>query len=74
MKKLQKAIKSLGMKPSKVNQSKSKIALKNYGAVKLELKKSPSNFKDICSDLAENLVTTLPVTLNKFNSNSTKQY
>ena len=74
MKKLRKAIKSLGMKPRKVNKSKSKIALKNYGAVELELTKSPSNFKDICSDLAENLVTTLPVTLNKFNSNSTKQY
>ena len=62
------------MKPSKVNKSKSKIALKNDGAIQLELTKSASIFKDICSDLAENLVTTLPVALNKFNSDSTKQY
>ena len=62
------------MKPSKVNKSKSKIALKNDGVIQLELTKSASIFKDTCSDLAENLVTTLPVALNKFNSDSTKQY
>ena len=31
-------------------------------------------FKDFCSDLAGNLVGKLPVTLNKFNNNLTKQY
>ena len=40
----------------------------------LNLQKMQIFFKDCYSDLAENLVRKLPVTLSKFNNNSTKQY
>ena len=69
-KELWKALKSLGMKSGKVNQPK--IALKNNGAIQLEPTKNTNIFKDFYSDLAGNLVRKLPVTLNKFNNNSTK--
>ena len=71
-KELWKALKSLGMKSGKVNQSK--IALKNDGAIQLELMKNANIFKDFYSDLVGKLVRKLPVALNKFNNNSTKQY
>ena len=71
-KELWKALKSLGMKLGKVNQSK--IALKNDGAIQLELMKNANIFKDFYSDLVGKLVRKLPVALNKFNNNSTKQY
>ena len=60
------------MKSGKVNQSK--IALKNDGAVQFEPMKNANIFKDFYSDLAGILVRKLPVLLNKFNNNSTKQY
>ena len=69
-------VKSIRMKPGKVNQSK--IALEINGDVQFEPKtwksENAKNFKDLYSDLAGNLVRTLPVALNKFNNNSTKQY
>ena len=69
---LQKALKSLGMKSNKVNQSK--IALENDGAIQFEPTKNANIFKDFYSDLAGTLMRKLPVALNKFNNNSTKQY
>ena len=60
------------MKPGNINQSK--IALKNDGAIQFKLTKNANIFKDFYSDLAGKLVRKLPVTLNKFNDNSTKQY
>ena len=57
---------------SKVNQSK--IVLKKDGAFEFEPTKNKNTFKDLYSDLAGNLVKKLPVTLNKFDNNSTKQY
>ena len=51
---LWKALKFLGMKWGKVNQSK--IAWKNDGAIQFESKKSVDIFKDFYSDLPENLV------------------
>ena len=60
------------MKSGKVNQSN--VDLKNDGAIQFELTKNENIFKDFYSDLAETLVRKLPVTLNKFNNNSTKQY
>ena len=60
------------MKSGKVNQSK--VDLKNDGAIQFELTKNENIFKDFYSDLAGTLVRKLPVTLNKFNNNSTKQY
>ena len=71
-KELWKAFKSLGIKSGKVNQSK--IALKNDGAIQFEPTKNANIFKDFYSDLAGTLVRKLPVALNKFNNNSTKQY
>ena len=71
-KKLWKAFKSLGIKSGKVNQSK--IALKNDGAIQIEPTKNANIFKDLYPDLAGTLVKKLPVALNKFNNNSTKQY
>ena len=71
-KELWKAFKSLGIKSGKVNQSK--IALKNDGAIQFEPMKNANIFKDFYSDLAGTLVRKLPVALNKFNNNSTKQY
>ena len=68
-KELWKALKSLGMKSGKVNQSK--IALKNDGAIQFEPTKNANIFKDFYSDLAGTLVRKLPVALNKFNNNST---
>ena len=60
------------MKSDKVNQSKK--ALKKDGATQFEPKKNANTFKDFYCDLAGNLVRKLPVVLNKFNDNSTKQY
>ena len=60
------------MKSGKVNQSK--INLKNDGAIQFEPTKNVNIFKDFYSDLAGNLVRKLPVALNKFNNNLTKQY
>ena len=71
-KELWKALKSLGTKSDKVNQSK--IALKNDGAIQFEPTKNANIFKDFYSDLAGKLVRKLSVALNKFNINSTKQY
>ena len=71
-KKLWKALKSLGMKSGKVNQSK--IALKSDGAIQFEPMKNANKFKDFYSHLAGNLVRKLPVALNKFNNNLAKQY
>ena len=69
---LWKALKSLGMKSGKVNQSK--IGLKNDGAIQYEPTKNTNVFNDFYYDLVGKLVRKLPVALNKFNSNSTKQY
>ena len=69
-KELWKALKSLGMKSGKVNQSE--FALKNDGAIQFEPTKNANIFKDFYSDLAGNLVRKLPVALNKCNNNSTK--
>ena len=71
-KELWKALKSLEMKLGKVNESK--IALKNYGAIQFEPPKNANIFKNFCSYLAGKLVRKLPVALNKFKNNSTKQY
>ena len=60
------------MKSGKVNQLK--IALKNDGAIQFEPTKNANIFKDFYSDLAGTLVRKLPVALNKFNNNLTKQY
>ena len=67
-----KALKSLGMKSGKVNQSKT--AFKTDGAIQIEPTKKTNIFKDFYSDIAGNLVIKFPVALNKFNNNSTKQY
>ena len=66
-KELWKALKSLGMKSDKENQSE--IALKNGGAIQFEPTKNANTFKDFYSDLAGTLVRKLPVALNKFNNN-----
>ena len=71
-KELWKALKSLGMKSGKVN--KSKIDLKNDGAIKFEPTKNANIFKEFYSDLAGTLVRKLSVPINKFNNNSMKQY
>ena len=71
-KELWKALKSLEMKSGKINQSK--IVLKNDGAIQLEPTKNTNIFKNFYFDLAGRLVRKLPVALNKFNNNSTKQY
>ena len=71
-KELQTALKSLGMKSDKVNQSK--IVFKKDGAIQLEPTKNANTFKDFFFNLAGNLVRKLPVALNKFNNNMTKQY
>ena len=60
------------MKSRKANQSK--IASKNDCAIQYEPKKNANTFKDFYSDLPENLVRKFPVSLNKFNINSIKQY
>ena len=60
------------MKSGKVNQSK--IGLKNNSAIQFEPMKNANIFKNFYSDLAGNFVRKLPVALNKFNNNSTKQY
>ena len=60
------------MKSGKINQSK--IVLKNDGAIQLEPTKNTNIFKNFYFDLAGRLVRKLPVALNKFNNNSTKQY
>ena len=57
---------------SKVNQLK--IALKNDAAIQFKPTKNANILKDFYSDLAGTLVRILPVALNKFNNNSTKQY
>ena len=56
------------MKSGKVN--KSKIALKNDGAIQFEPMKIIT--KNFYSDSAGKLVRKLPVALNIFNNNSTK--
>ena len=60
------------MKSGKVNQPK--ITLKNDGAIQFEPLKNANIFKEFYSDLAGKLMRKLPVALNKFNNNSTKQY
>ena len=60
------------MKSGKVNQSK--IALKNGHAIQFEPTTNANIFKDFYSDLAGTLEGKLPVALNTFNNNSTKQY
>ena len=60
------------MKPGKVNQSN--ITLKNDGPIQFKTRENANIFKDFYSDLAGKLVRKLPVKLNKFNHNSTKQY
>ena len=60
------------MKSGKINQWK--IALKNDGAIQFEPTKNENIFKYFYSDLAGKLVRKLPVALNKFKNNSTKQY
>ena len=70
-KELWKALKSLGIKSGKVNQSK--IVLKN-GVIQFEPMKNANIFIDFYSDLTGKPVRKLPVTLNRFNNNSTKQY
>ena len=71
-KELWKALKSLGMKSGKVNQSK--ITLRNDDANQFESTKNENIFKNLYSDLAAKLVRMLPVAVNKFNDNSTKKY
>ena len=71
-KELWKALKSLGMKSDRVNQSK--IAVKSNGSIQFETTRNANVFKDFNSDLAGNLVRKLPVTLCKFNNNSTEHY
>ena len=71
-KKLWKALKSLGIKSGKVNQLK--IALKNNAAIQPKNMKNVNIFKDFYSELARKLVRKLPVALNKFSNNLTKQY
>ena len=51
-----------------------KIALKDNGAIQFEPTKNANIFKDFYSGLAGNLVKKLPVALNKFNNNLTKEY
>ena len=72
LKELWRALKSLGMKSDKISQSK--MALKNDGAIQFKNVKNANIFQDFFSDLAEKLVRKLPVALNRFNNNSTKQY
>ena len=60
------------MKSSKVNQSKT--ALKKYDAIQFKSTKNANTFKDFYYRSAGNLVRKMPVALNKFNKNSTKQY
>ena len=48
--------------------------MKNDGAIQFEPTKNANIFKDFYSDLAGTLARKLPVALNKFNNNSTKQY
>ena len=60
------------MKSSNVNQSK--IALKKYDDIQFKPTKNANTFKDFYSGSAGNLVAKMPVALNKFNKNSTKQY
>ena len=71
-KELQKALKSLGVKSGKVNQSK--IALKKDKAIQFEPTKNANIFKDLYSDLARKLLRKLAVALNKFNNNSAQQH
>ena len=62
-----KALKSLGMKSGKVNESK--ITLKNNGVIQFEPTKNANVFIDFYYDLAGTLVRKLPVALNKFSNN-----
>ena len=71
-KELWKVLKSLGIKLGNVNQSN--ISLKKNGVIQFEPTNIANAFKDIYSDFTGNLVRKLPVALNKFNYNSTKQY
>ena len=59
------------MKSGKVNQSK--IVLKNDGVIQFEHTKNANIFIDFYSDLTGKPVRKLPVALNRFNNNSTKQ-
>ena len=65
-KELWQALKSIGIKSGKVNQSK--FALKNDGAFQYEPMKNANIFKNFYPDLAGTLVKKLPVALNKFNN------
>ena len=48
--------------------------MKIDGAIQFEPTKNVNIFQNVYSDLAGNLVRKLPVALNKFNNDSTKQY
>ena len=49
-------------------ETQSKIALKNDGAIQFEPTKNVNIFKDFYSDLAGKLVRKLPVALSKFST------
>ena len=69
---LWKALKSLGLNSKERN--KAKVSLKKDGTIQFEPRKNTNIFRKFYPEVAANLVEKLPITPNKFNSGTKKDY